>query len=177
MINNRGDQSPVASASHDPPTIAVAQETAATGVTEVKGDSLIIPDSPPDNTETSSFCESPPLFSSPVKQPWTSTQISNGDVEMKKLDSLSDGHSAEAVHITETVKQEQCNTVVSLSSQGIVLPENPASCDQTDSAVNSSAIEGFPEQRHSLRKRNPTLKMSANIRHTKKRQHSVQPVR
>ena len=172
MINNR-DQSPVASASHDPPTIAVAQETAATVVTEVKGDSLIIPDSPP---ETSSFCESPPLFSSPVKQPRTSTQISNGDVEMKKLDSLSDGHSAEAVHITETVKQEQCNTVVSLSSQGIVLPENPASCDQTDSTVNSSAIEGFPEQRHSLRKRNPTHKMSANIRHTKKRQHSVQPV-
>ena len=182
LINNCDNQSPiqpVGTTSHDPPSVATAQEPVATGGTEVKSDCLIIPDSPPtsmDNTEASSLCESPPLFSSPVKQPLTSTQVNNDDVEMKELGSLSDAHEPEALHITETVKQEQPNTVVSLSSQGIVLPANPASCDQTDSIVNSPANEGFPEHQHSLRKRNPTHKMAANVRHAKKRQHSVQPV-
>lgn len=185
LINNCDNQSPIqpigTTTSHDPTSATTTvQEPVVTGATEVKSDCLIIPDSPPtsmDNTETSSLCESPPLFNSPVKQPLTSTQVNSGDVEMKELDSLSVGHEVEALHITETVKQEQSNTVVSLSSQDIVLPTNPASCDQTDSIVSSPANEGLPEQRHSLRKRNPTHKMAANVRHAKKRQHSVQPVR
>lgn len=184
LINNSPGQLPVQPVAVMPngntPSVAEAPE-ASTVVTEVKkelSDTLVIPASPPeeqlqdDNTETSSYCDSPPLFSSPVKQPLTSTQVNNTNFEMNLPGSVG----AEALSSTEAVKQEQYNTVVSLSSQDIVLPANPTNYNQTDSVMNTGTDESIPEQRHSLRKRNLTHKMATNIRHTKKRQYRVQPV-
>lgn len=83
-------------------------------------DTVIIPDSPPIDVshiddDVMDRCGSPSLFTSPVKQPLTSTQV-NADDETKELNSSSVSSAAEAMDIKEAVKQEQQNTVVSLSS-------------------------------------------------------------
>ena len=182
LINISGtpqQAAPVTLNSHIP-SVSVAQGTPVvhTGAQSELNDTVIIPDSPPmddNSTEISSFCESPPLFNSPVKQPLTSTQTDT-NFEMKELDKLSGRRGSEALEITGVVNVEQHNTVVSLSSWEIVLPPNPTACDQTDSTANSVADESVPEQqRQSLRKRNETHKMT-NFRHTKKRQYRKQPV-
>ena len=184
LINTSGTQLPApVTLSNHTPSVSVAQETPAmhTQAKNELSDTVIIPDSPPvdDNNTTeieiSSSCESPPLFNSPVKQPMTSTQVDT-NCEMKELDKLSGTRGAETLEMTGIVNLEQHNTVVSLSSLGIVLPANPTACDQIDSTAISIADESFPEkQRQSLRKRNETDKMT-NFRHTKKRQHRKQPV-
>ena len=161
-------------------SVGVVQETVVTEVKEELSDTLIIPASPPmdslwdDITEISSFCDSPPLFSSPFKQPVaSSTQVDNTDCEKKEL-HLTGSHEAEAVHITETVKQEKCYTVAPLSTQGIMLQANQTVTNQTGSIVNTTTDESTTgQQRHSLRKRTQTHKMAANIRHAKKRQYGV----
>ena len=186
LINNTSNQLLVQPAPVTPnihtPSVCEAQQIPVMMQTEVKNelsDTLIIPASPPmddNNTEISSYCESPPLFSSPVKQPLTSTQI-DGDFETIQLDKLSRGCGPETLD-TEAVKLEQCDTVVSLSSQGIELPQNPTACDQSDSTKNNTVVaeESFPEQqRQSSRKRNATHKI-INYRHTQKRQHRKQLV-
>lgn len=161
------------------PSVAAANETTATVDIEVKrelNNTFIIPDSPPIDVaqlvdDIVDFCESPPMFSSPAKQPLTSTQVAN-DCEMQQLNNSSSvDHAAEALSITEAVKEEQHNTVVSLSSQHIVLPSNPTICDQIDSTVNVATDESPSEPRHNLRKRD---NKQGNIRYTKTRQHNKQ---
>lgn len=187
LINTSGAQLPVQAApvtlNNHTSSVSVVQETLAmhTEANNELSDTVIIPDSPPDNNTTeieiASACESPPLFSSPVKQPMMSTQVDT-DCEMKKPDKLSNAQGAEALEMTGVVNLEQHNTVVSLSSREIVLPANPTACDQTDSTAISIVNESFPvpeQQRQSLRKRNETHKMT-NFKHTKKRQHRKQPV-
>lgn len=174
LINHGSNQLPAQPVMISSPSAVVGQETPVVQA-EVKGDTLVIPASPPidqahtDNTEIISLCESPPMFSSPIKQPLTSTQINVND-EIKENGNLPGSHDVEA-----SVRQEQEDTVVSLSSQDIVLPANLTGCDQTDSMMDITTNEGLPEQRHNLRKRNETQKM-ANFRHTMKRQHRIQLV-
>ena len=149
--------------------VAEAQEapmmhtTAKIDLTET----VIIPASPPVGDDNPTLCDSPPLFSSPVKQPMTSTQLdsSSGSRELE-----------EALDITGAVKLEQHNTVVSLSSPQIKLPPNLTACDQMHSTMDYVTDAGLPDQqRQSSRKRQETQKM-ANFRHAKKRQYKKQAV-
>jgi len=180
LINNN-NQSPalpgVITSNTHTPSVAVTQEIATVHAEANKelSETLIVPSSPPmctDNADIPSLCESPPLISSPVKQPLTSTQI-NDDYETRELNLLSVSCANEALDDTETVKQEQHNTVVSLSSQGIVLPSNLTGCNQTNSTINATVNDDPPEQRRSLRKRSNQRQMD-NVRHAKKRQHRKQ---
>lgn len=182
-FNSNNIQLPV----HTSPLVAKPQQDSSTmHAAEVKtelNETLTIPASPPmyvsfydDDTVDQSQCDTPPLFDSPVKQPVTSTQV-DADCEMAgEINHLPGSHPAEALNITENVKLEQHNSVVSSSSQQIVLPSNPTSCSQMDSMMTTSVIgPSSPEQQYNLRKRNGKDQIT-NIRYAKRRHHGKQQV-